>query len=178
MKITDLATIRTHLKQMTESDYTDMKEYLTDEYAMRFFDHGVMSEEMIQDFLTRGNRVFPIILNSENKIIGHIFLGEWFAKDTYEIGWVLNKNYHKKGIMTEVAEAVMEYAFANMNAHRIVATCQPENIASKRICEKLNMRLEGEFKKCIYIERLDEWWDELFFAILKEEYIERKNKDV
>jgi hypothetical protein len=32
------------------------------------------------------------------------------------------------------------------------------------------MRLEGNFKKCIYYKKDDTWWDEDFYAILDEEY--------
>jgi len=55
-----------------------------------------------------------------------------------------------------------------MKLHRIIATCQPENTSSYRVMEKIGMRREGYFKKCIPTEK--EWWDEYYYAILKEEW--------
>lgn len=174
MRITDIETDKIYLKLIDENDFNDMKEYLNDEYTMRFFDHGVMDDESIREFMSRKNRVFLIALKDSGKVIGHFIYNKWFMVNTYEIGWVLNKQYHNLGIITKIAKKVIQYAFEYDNAHRIVATCQPENIASKRICEKAGMRLEGFFQKCIYVERLDEWWDELFFAILEKEYRESR----
>ena len=52
----------------------------------------------------------------------------------------------------------------SMNVHRIIATCQPENIPSYRVMEKIGMRREGFFKKCI--PKGNVWWDEYYYAIL------------
>ena len=56
-----------------------------------------------------------------------------------------------------------------IQSHRVIATCQPENPASYRVMEKIGMHREGHFRKFIYRgENL--WWDELFYAILDEEW--------
>ena len=177
MKVTDIETKRTRLKPVTEEDFLDMKEYLTDEQTMAFFDHGVMDDESIKDLMKKTGSIYSIVLKETNKTIGHFIYHNWFMVHTFEIGWVLNRTYHNQGIMTEVAKAVLDFAFQHDNAHRVIATCQPENIASKRICEKLGMRLEGLFQKCIFVERVDEWWDELFYAMLDSEYKENRRKN-
>ncbi len=176
MLITDIETDLVYLKTIEESDYDDLKEYLTDEFTMRFFDHGILGEDGIRDLMKRTNRVFLIVHKRDKKVIGHFFYGDWFMTQTKEIGWVLNKEYQNQGIITELGKHFIKFAFEEDKMHRIVATCQPENIASKRVCEKIGLRLEGEFKKCIYVKRTDEWWNELFFAILDEEYKTRKDK--
>ena len=41
---------------------------------------------------------YAVVLNSENKLIGHIVFHEWYAPfKTWEIGWVFNNSYHNKG---------------------------------------------------------------------------------
>ncbi len=168
MDITDILTEKVGLKPIEPEDFDSMKTYLSDDYTMRFFDHGPMGDEAIIDFMSKP--VYLIVKRDTHEVIGHFIYHPWFMIDTYEIGWVLNKEYHNQGIITALAKAVLKYAFEEDKAHRVVATCQPENIASKRVCEKSGMRLEGLFKKCIYVERLDQWWDELFYAMLEEEY--------
>jgi RimJ/RimL family protein N-acetyltransferase len=163
-------TDKVYTRPLKESDMTDLKEYLQDEDTMSFFDHGILDEEGINKLIHTEHPVHGIVLKENDKLIGHFVYHNWFMKDTYEIGWVLNKKYHNLGIITGLGKAFLKHAFQVDKAHRIVATCQPENIASKRVCEKLNMRLEGHFKKCIYVDRKNEWWDELFFSLLEEDY--------
>jgi RimJ/RimL family protein N-acetyltransferase len=60
-----------------------------------------------------------------------------------------------------------------LKAHRVIATCQPENVASWRVAEKLGLRREGHFRACLY-RAPGVWWDEYFYALLAEEYEERR----
>lgn len=167
-----IETDKVYTRFMDENDIQDIKEYTTDKDTMKFFDHGVLDDEGVNDLVIRKIPIYGIILKKTNKLIGHFVYHNWFMVDTYEIGWVLNKKFHNQGIISNLAKAFLEHAFTVDKAHRVVATCQPENIASKRVCEKIGLRLEGHFKKCIYIKRLNEWWDELFFSLLEEEYLE------
>ncbi|GLB61667.1 hypothetical protein NCCP133_37960 [Cytobacillus sp. NCCP-133] len=62
--------------------------------------------------------------------------------------------------------AVLKGGFEELGLHRIIAACQLENPPSYRVMEKIGMRREGFYKKCI--PHGDEWWDEYYYAILKE----------
>jgi [ribosomal protein S5]-alanine N-acetyltransferase len=65
--------------------------------------------------------------------------------------------------------ALLQYGFETLHLHRIIATCQPENVASCRVVEKLGMRREAHFRKCV--RRPDNgWWDEYFYALLEGEW--------
>ena len=107
-------------------------------------------------------------------MIGHLVFHPWFAPRTYEIGWLLGKAYHGHGYATEAAAAMLKYGFEDLLLHRVIATCQPENVPSYRVMEKIGMRKEGWFRKCIY--RDDQtWWDEYFYALLEEEWFGRRH---
>ncbi|PES74780.1 GNAT family N-acetyltransferase, partial [Bacillus anthracis] len=80
---------------------------------------------------------------------------------------VFNPKYFNKGYASEAAQATLKYGFKEMKLHRIIATCQSENTPSYRVMEKIGMRREGYFKKCI--PHGNEWWDEYYYAILEEE---------
>ena len=56
-----------------------------------------------------------------------------------EMGWILNKNYQKKGFMYEAASALKEYGINHYNIRRIIAHCDINNIPSYRLMEKLGM---------------------------------------
>ena len=115
------------------------------------------------------NKFFPVILKSEDKVIGHLSFEAFFGDHSYEIGWVFNEAVHQKGYGKEAAKAMLNEGFTKMNLHRIIATCQPENPGSWKLMEAIGMRREGFFKQCIPTE--DGWWDEYYYAVLKEEWI-------
>ena len=110
-----------------------------------------------------------MVLKETGQLIGHMVFHPWFAPRTYEIGWVFHPGWHGRGYATEAARALLDYGFRELGLHRIIATCQPENPASYRVMEKIGMRREGHFRKCIY-RGGETWWDEYFYAILAEEW--------
>jgi [ribosomal protein S5]-alanine N-acetyltransferase len=97
--------------------------------------------------------------NMPGKLV-HLCLAIIF-KDTKEfIGWcgldhrdqtkadpalfyLLKAKYWGKGLATEAAAALLNYAFGELNLVSIHAGAAPENIASKRVMEKLGMKYAG-----------------------------------
>ncbi len=63
--------------------------------------------------------------------------------DSCEIGYSLGSRWWGKGYATEAVEAVLDYAFRELYAHRVQATYHPYNIGSKRVLEKCGMKYEG-----------------------------------
>lgn len=167
-----LKTERLIIKPMSHFDVDAIHEILSDKETMTFFVEGTYSKEKVKEILNRNNntpRHFTVSLKSSKRVIGKLSFNDWFMKDTYEIGWIFSKTATNNGYCTEAANAMLDYAFNTLNAHRVIATCQPENIPSNRVCEKLGMRKEALFKQSIHYK--DEiWWDEYHYGILKEEY--------
>ncbi|QTD42997.1 GNAT family N-acetyltransferase [Sporosarcina sp. Te-1] len=165
-------TKRLVIREFHSQDWQAVHAYTSDPNVMKYIPEGVFSERDAKEFVykNRGKDAekFPVILQEEDILIGHIAFHKYFGEHTYEIGWVFNPNYHNKGYASEAAQAILEYGFTEMNLHRIIATCQPENPPSYRVMEKIGMRREGFFKKCI--PQGNEWWDEYYYAILKEEF--------
>jgi len=67
----------------------------------------------------------------------------------------------------------MAHAFGSLRAHRVIATCQPQNTPSWRVAEKLGLRREAHFRAALY-RAPGVWWDEYFYALLAEEYEARQ----
>ncbi len=167
-----IKTKRLLIRKFELKDLQAVYEYTSDIRVMKYIPEGVFTEEAAKEFINQnmGDKAekFPVILKDENILIGHIFFAQYFGEHTYEIGWVFNPNYYNKGYASEAAKAMLEFGFEKMKFHRIIATCQPENIPSYRVMEKIGMRREGYFKKCI--PNGQEWWDEYYYAILAEEW--------
>ncbi|MDA1577168.1 GNAT family N-acetyltransferase [Bacillus cereus group sp. TH228LC] len=159
------------IRKFEFKDWEAVHEYTSDSDVMKYIPEGVFTEEDTRNFVNKNMgenaKNFPVILIGENILIGHIVFDKYFGEHTYEIGWVFNPKYFNKGYASEAAQATLKYGFKEMKLHRIIATCQPENTPSYRVMEKIGMRREGYFKKCI--PHGNEWWDEYYYAILEEE---------
>ncbi|WP_088126201.1 GNAT family N-acetyltransferase, partial [Bacillus sp. JEM-1] len=141
------------IRKFEFKDWEAVHEYTSDSDVMTYIPEGVFTEEDTRNFVNKNMgenaKNFPVILIGENILVGHIVFHKYFGEHTYEIGWVFNPKYFNKGYASEAAQATLKYGFKEMKLHRIIATCQPENTPSYRVMEKIGMRREGYFKKCI-----------------------------
>ncbi|MFS0783144.1 GNAT family N-acetyltransferase [Bacillus sp. 1P06AnD] len=167
-----IETRRLQIRLFEPSDWPSLYTYTSNGHVMKYIPEGTLSEDeaktFVNDHLGDDAKYFPVVLKAGGAMIGHIVFHPYFGDHTYEIGWVFNPDYHNKGYATEAARAILDFGFNKMKLHRIVATCQPQNEPSFRVMEKIGMRREGFFKKCIPHE--SEWWDEYYYAILSEEF--------
>jgi len=166
-----LTTKRLTIRPSTIEDTTAIHSFLSNPSTMAYFVEGTYSLEQVETLLAKNKseeKHYSLVLNETNQVIGKLSFHPWFTPRTYETGWIIHPDFANQGYMTEAVQGMLDYGFDTLKLHRIVATCQPENIPSKRLCERF-MRLEGHFKRCIHVKD-DIWWDELFYAILEAEY--------
>jgi RimJ/RimL family protein N-acetyltransferase len=57
-----------------------------------------------------------------------------------EIGWRLSHLYWGKGLATEGARGVVQYAFATLRLRELVAITVPANLRSRHVMEKIGMK--------------------------------------
>jgi RimJ/RimL family protein N-acetyltransferase len=90
------------------------------------------------------------------------------ANGQAEVFYSIYKDFWNRGYGTEALLGMLRFGFEALELHRIVAYCDAENHASRRILAKAHMRREAHFRK----DRLrnGEWQDGLGFALLKEEF--------
>ncbi len=173
MPIDHIETQRLRIRSFQRDDWQAVYDYTSDPAVMMHFPEGQFTPEQARAFVADNMgehaRAVAVLFKRADMLIGHMEFHPWFAPQTYEIGWVFNRVYHGQGYATEAALALIRYGFEALHLHRIIATCQPENVASWRVMEKLGMRREAHFRKCV--RRPDNrWWDEYFYALLEEEW--------
>ena len=168
-----IVTDRLIVRRFKSADWPDVLSYTSDRATMAYMPDGLFDEEDAMHFVEENGgseaRNYAVLLKEGQRLIGHIVFHPWFGDHTYEIGWVIAPEFRGHGYATEAAQAALQFGFAELRLHRVIATCQPENAASSRVMEKLGMRREGYFKKCI--PRGDGvWWDEYVYAVLAEDW--------
>ena len=172
MSTLPIDTERLRIRLFTADDWQAVHAYTSDPVVMTYVPEGVMTEEQTRQFIagsmTEDARTYAVDLKAEDRLIGHVGFHPWFAPRIYELGWVFHPRYHRQGYATEAAAALLRHGFASLSVHRVIATCQPENMPSSRVMEKLGMQREAHFRKCVY--RDETWWDEYHYALLEDEW--------
>lgn len=57
------------------------------------------------------------------------------------MGYAISPEFQRKGYATEAAEALVDFGFQQLRLARIYAECNAQNVASRRVMEKLGMRM-------------------------------------
>lgn len=181
-----IETERLILRPFTEEDAYDVFEYLHEPAVHCFTSMALANIDEAKAEMK--NRIgdtdfyFAIVLKKENKVIGEIFAHpesndpdvEGSELDTFSPCWMLNGNYQGKGYAYEAAHAYFDYLFTTKVARRIYAYTEDYNVSSQKLCQKLGMRKEGEFKEFVsFVNNPDgtplyeNTWQ---YAILKKEW--------
>ncbi len=170
--IATIETPRLVLRPFAPDDWRAVHVYASDPAVMTYIPGGVMTEEQTQAFVAanEGDEAkAAVVLKAEDRLIGHMPFYPWYHPRFYAIGWVFDPRYHGRGYATEAAAALLRYGFETLGLHRIIATCQPENVPSWRVMEKIGLRREAHFRKCFQVD-VATWLDEYVYAILEEDW--------
>lgn len=100
------------------------------------------------DFIAQEQRViWSVVHRADQKVIGACNIHDIERKHfRCEMGYALARAYWGQGLMTEAARAMLRHAFGTMQAHRVVAMCEPNNIGSERVMQKCGMTYEGTLR--------------------------------
>lgn len=112
---------------------------------------------------------WAIAKREDNKLIGMIgFFRLQPENFRGEIGYILNPNFHGKGIMKEATDEALKYGFEKLNFHSIEAVIDPRNNASERILQKTGFTKEAHFKENFFYN--GEFLDSVIYSLLKSNY--------
>jgi RimJ/RimL family protein N-acetyltransferase len=168
------------LRPIVIDDWQAIHRYMSDPSVTAWLPEGRLDEAGAKAFaqINAGEipKALAMLLAGTGELVGHMVFHPWVVPRTCEIGWVLGARHQRQGYATEAARSLLAYAFEALGCHRVIATCQPQNVASWRVMEKLGMRREGHFRACIH-RPPDGWWDEYFYALLAEEYFAARQSD-
>jgi ribosomal-protein-alanine N-acetyltransferase len=132
---------------------------------------GIVNEWLVeQNAIPRTSYVFCIDKNETKQFIGLIALK--LGKPNFrtaEVWYKIHRDYWRQGYTTEALNKLLDFGFNYMKLHRIEAGCAVENIASRKVLEKVGMTREGMKRKKLPIR--GEWKDNYFYAILEEDFL-------
>jgi len=173
--------IQTHrlcIRPFHPQDGAALYAYLSNPSVYLFEPGEPLSLEQAMDLAEKrslGTDFWAVVVKNTHELVGHLYFKMMDPPEfrTWELGYIFNPVYHNLGFASESAGALLAYGFTKWGIHRVIAHCNPENVASWRVMEKIGMRREGFLRKNVFFRRDAEgnplWQDSYAYAILAEE---------
>jgi ribosomal-protein-alanine N-acetyltransferase len=171
----ELRTARLFLRPFRAGDHAQVHAFAGDPEVVRWMDWGPNTPEQTREFLDialrsevetpRRSWKFAVVRAADDAVIGSAELHiESPEHRRGSMGYLIAPAAQGQGYATEAAQAVLDFGLTGAVLHRISATCDPENVGSGRVLEKIGMRLEGHLRDHYLIR--GEWRDRLLYAAL------------
>ena len=147
-----LESERLYIKNPEAADFDNLSQIQTDPIVMKYIRSGrpYTPEEVneslgksIAHFQKYGYGFGTTFTKEDNKLVGWAGLIHLDYDDTqpeHEIGCILAKEVWGQGYGTELARAMVEWGFQNINIDKIFASIHPNHIVSQRTSEKIGMK--------------------------------------
>ena len=78
----------------------------------------------------------------------------WWGEGSAELGYWVAEEYQGNGYVTQACKMLIKHAFEDLNIQRIFASYKKENLASKRVLEKLGFEYFTELNNIDYTNRV------------------------
>ncbi|MBK9324366.1 MAG: GNAT family N-acetyltransferase [Bdellovibrionaceae bacterium] len=145
----DLADIFAYASHPEVSKFVPWEAHIAIEDSKKFLDLVKLSTRTIRDKLYY---VFAVRLKESGQVVGSIDFKN-VNPCIGQIDYALGFDFWNKGIMSEAAEAIRDWAFENLpKMVRLQAFCVADNVGSSRVMEKIGMTREGMRRKAFVLK--------------------------
>ncbi|MGR3973581.1 MAG: GNAT family N-acetyltransferase [Candidatus Rhabdochlamydia sp.] len=158
----EIETDRLLIHSYREDHFQKYVQLYGDEKITKYFDHGMPKTEpevqkLVDEkgfaFFKNGDPFgfFSIFTKNNMNFIGQIDLLPAEEFEACEIGYILHEQYHNQGFCTEAVRCIIFEYINEINGiknrkissiKKIMATVHPENYSSKKILEKIGLKLD------------------------------------
>lgn len=149
-----IETERLTLSLYTDREHDHFVRLLTDPAVMKYVDKGVLSvaqaeslwARLIERWYPQGvDTIWAVFAKRDGRYLGNASVRPRPEKQKdWEIGYYLRAEEWGKGFATEIARRLVDYSFAELGLKEVFATVDVENLASRRVLEKVGMKLYRE----------------------------------
>jgi len=181
-----IETPRLRLREFVEEDWPVVLAYQADPRYLAYGAWTQRTEVDVRAFVgqlvawqaaePRMKFQLAVSLRTDGRLIGECGLrlpeaGVRAAKASFEIA----PDHWGCGYATEAARAMAGFGFGELGLRRVWAESVPENVAVRRVLEKLGMRCVGRLRDTQWFK--GRWWDTLLYSVLDREWRAGAGKD-
>ena len=170
-----IRTARLNLREFVQSDFRAVYAYSSDSRVTRYLFFGPRDEDSTAEYLEgllasqreRPRTRFELAVEEleSGRVIGACDLS-LIERNVVDLGYMLGIENWGKGLATEISLALVDAAFSDLRADRVISTVDVNNGASIRVLEKIGMRWEAVFRK--HRRAKNRWWDCHLFVLPRE----------
>ncbi len=170
-----ITTTRLTLREFVESDFDAIHAYSSDARVTKYLFFGPRDADATADYLEgllasqhelpRTRFELAVEESVSGRVIGACDLS-LIERNVVDLGYMLGLADWGKGYATEISLALVDAAFFDLRAERIISTVDVNNQASIRVLEKIGMRWEAVFRK--HRRAKNRWWDCHLFVLPRE----------
>lgn len=142
-------TQRLIITKMVNSDVDLLFQLTSNQQVMRYFpkvlnysETGEMMDKILYQYEKYGYSLWKLLLKKRKEFIGiaGLLRQEIDGNVETEISYRIKPQYWDQGFATEAAQACKEYAKRVLKKNNLISIIHPDNIASKRVAEKLGAK--------------------------------------
>jgi len=170
-----IATARLRLRDFVESDFDAVYAYSSDPRVTRYLFFGPRDADGTSEYLDgllasqaeRPRMRFELAVEetASGRVVGACDIS-YVEPHVVDLGYMLAMDVWGRGYATEIALALVDAAFFDLRAARVISTVDVNNGASIRVLEKIGMRWEAVFRK--HRRAKNRWWDCHLFVLPRE----------
>jgi [ribosomal protein S5]-alanine N-acetyltransferase len=141
-----IETNRLRLRNFRPGDAADLLDYLQTPRASCFLSmklNDLPAAQLEAEQRSRTDDYIAVCDRVSDRLIGDVFAMP--EEDTFSVGWNFSARAAGQGFALEAAQALFHHLFTTKAARRLYAYAEDDNLASRRLCQKLGMRQEGLF---------------------------------
>jgi [ribosomal protein S5]-alanine N-acetyltransferase len=145
-----LETPRTFMRDILGNDADFLLRMMSDAEVMRFYPKLADAKD-VRDFIDRmraaykndGCGLWLVVDRESGEPLGRVGLLRQHVNgaDEFEIGYMIHRPFWRRGLATEAALAVRDYAFSERKLPRVISLIRPENAPSRGVARKLGMEV-------------------------------------
>jgi len=180
-----IRTARLNLREFIATDFAAVHAYSADPRVTRYLFFGPRDEESTAEYLEellasqreqpRTRFELAVEETASGKLIGACDLS-LIESNVVDLGYMLSAEQWGKGYATEIALALVDAAFFELRAQRVISTVDVNNGASIRVLEKIGMRWEAVYRK--HRRAKNRWWDCHLFTLPREVWEAARRSDI
>lgn len=175
----EMMTSRLALRELDPGHAAALNEIHRDPRITRYMTFDPQTMEQTKEYIAssvaersralRSTYDFAIVCRADNRLIGRCGLGISRPEHKEAAVWyVLHPDSWGRGFAGEAVTCLLEFGFVTLGLHRVYADCDPRNMASCKLVERLGFRLEGTLRENYFLK--GEWCSAAIYGLLSHEF--------
>jgi ribosomal-protein-alanine N-acetyltransferase len=148
-----VSTPRLTLREFVASDFDAVHAYSSDPRVTRYLFFGPRDRDGTADYL---HGLIESQRENPRTRFGACDLS-LIERGVADLGYMLAHEHWGSGYATEISRRLLQAAFLELRAERVISTVDINNRASIHVLEKVGMRWEAVFRK--HRRAKNRWWD-------------------